>query len=309
MFDGLKRLLQNIARTLFPSKRKSVSPDEIIEQALEAAKLHAQDWGAESKQELPNLFDVTINGWDWSEYYSRRTGEIANRMAVTLLERMDSEKYVMEGTPVFKLYRSSNPDFDGVEVRVSFAGAEGARGGSPSRVRLASVGASTAKTERFPNKGLSDAETVKLPGGDTLKAGESLASVVDEDANKTVVAEKGAATAYLEQGSLRLRVADGYRVGAARDGASNPVEILLPSAGHEKTSREHGVFSLSGSQWSYMNLGVNGTKVEHLDGSTERLTKGESCLLRDADVLFFGTSTGYRFSAPDGWQDLSGTLS
>lgn len=303
MFASLKRFLQNLVRAMFPSKRKSVSPDEIIEQALEEAKLHAQDWGAESKQELPNQFDVTINGWDWGEYYSRRTGEIANRMAVTLLERMDSSEYVMEGTPVFKLYRSSDPDFDGVEVRVSFAGAEGNKDRGPSRVHSAPVGVNTAETERFPNQGngLYAAKTVELPGGDTLKAGRVFASAPDGDTNRTVVDEGGAALAYLERESLRLPVADGYRVGAGRDGVSNPAEVLLPCEGFEKTSREHGAFSLSGSQWSYTNIGVNGTKVEHHDGSVDRLTKNQSCLLSDGDMLFFGTPLGYRFTVHDGW--------
>ena len=312
---------QGFFGSLFSGGRQPVSPEDVIEAALAAAKAQARRWGGGNKEEVPNRFDVAINPQDWREYFSNHTEQTQARIADLLYERITAGNYSMEGRPQVRLYRDGDIDSTWVTVRASFADttvqSEGADVGRVNRARDAAdardVGCGPNKTIPFPDGGGSSVDepvrnenrvvsgaskTVPLSGGmpslDDMSSSE-YADALDALVPKTTPMPNGLSSVYLRGVEGTYPVAIGYRVGADRAGDTAPAEVLLPREGHDKMSREHGIFLAEGTKWIFVNYGGNGTRIRHVDGMEEKLGKNESTRIANADVLFFGTDDGYRF--------------
>lgn len=312
-------MMQGLFSDLFRGGKQSVSPEDVIEAALAAAKEQARRWGEGNKEEVPNRFDVAINPKDWREYFSNHTEQTQARIADLLYEKITAGNYSMEGRPQVRLYRDGDIDATWLTVRASFAEVEDRSGeagaGRSERGRgqggMRDVGALN-KTIPFSDGGASQggasdsedggavggaSKTVPLSDGSSPIDGMSpseYADALDALVPKTIPMPDGNSGVYLRGVEGKYPVSTGYRVGADRAGDTEPAEILLPREGHDKMSREHGIFLADGKKWIFVNYGGNGTRIRHADGAEEKLGKNESACIANADVLFFGTDDGYR---------------
>lgn len=91
-------------------------------------------------------------------------------------------------------------------------------------------------------------------------------------------------------------VRPGDVIGVARRSSDPAPDIVLPSIRTFKyVSQRHGTFTCAGGTWSYEQHDVNGTKVRHLDGSAQKLTKGSKTELASGDELSFAESAWMKF--------------
>lgn len=91
-------------------------------------------------------------------------------------------------------------------------------------------------------------------------------------------------------------VRPGDVIGVARRSSDPAPDIVLPSIRTFKyVSQRHGTFTCAGGTWSYEQHDVNGTKVRHLDGSVQKLTKGSKTELASGDELSFAESAWMKF--------------
>lgn len=91
-------------------------------------------------------------------------------------------------------------------------------------------------------------------------------------------------------------VRPGDVIGVARRSSDPAPDIVLPSMRTFKyVSQRHGTFTCAGGTWSYEQHDVNGTKVRHLDGSVQKLTKGSKIELASGDELSFAESAWMKF--------------
>lgn len=91
-------------------------------------------------------------------------------------------------------------------------------------------------------------------------------------------------------------VRPGDVIGVARRSSDPAPDIVLPSIRTFKyVSQRHGTFTCAGGTWSYEQHDVNGTKVRHLDGSVQKLTKGSKIELASGDELSFAESAWMKF--------------
>lgn len=91
-------------------------------------------------------------------------------------------------------------------------------------------------------------------------------------------------------------VRPGDVIGVARRSSDPAPDIVLPSIRTFKyVSQRHGTFTCAGGTWSYEQHDVNGTKVRHLDGSVQKLTKGSKAELASGDELSFAESAWMKF--------------
>ena len=91
-------------------------------------------------------------------------------------------------------------------------------------------------------------------------------------------------------------VRPGDVIGVARRRSDPAPDIVLPSIRTFKyVSQRHGTFTCAGGTWSYEQHDVNGTKVRHLDGSVQKLTKGSKTELASGDELSFAESAWMKF--------------
>lgn len=91
-------------------------------------------------------------------------------------------------------------------------------------------------------------------------------------------------------------VRPGDVIGVARRSSDPAPDIVLPSIRTFKyVSQRHGTFTCAGGTWSYEQHDVNGTKVRHLDGSVQKLTKGSKTELVSGDELSFAESAWMKF--------------
>ena len=91
-------------------------------------------------------------------------------------------------------------------------------------------------------------------------------------------------------------VRPGDVIGVARRSSDPAPDIVLPSIRTFKyVSQRHGTFTCTGGTWSYEQHDVNGTKVRHLDGSVQKLTKGSKTELASGDELSFAESAWMKF--------------
>lgn len=311
---------QGFLESLFAGGGQPVSPEDVIEAACAAAKAQARRWGEGSKEEVPNRFDVAINPKDWREYFSNHTEQTQARIADMLYDKITAGNYTMEGRPQVRLYRDGDIDATWLTVRASFVDvseqpdsgvgqANQGRGAGRGR----DVRGGLNKTVPFPDDAVpgedepsakgdgakgSVAETVPLQDDGEAPGGMSPSEYIDAlDAlvPKTIPMAGGQPRVYLRGVEGIYPVEAGFRIGADRAGDNPPAEILLPREGHEKTSREHGIFLADGKKWVFVNLGTNGTQIRHADGTEEELGKNESTRIANADVLRFGTDDEYRF--------------
>ena len=91
-------------------------------------------------------------------------------------------------------------------------------------------------------------------------------------------------------------VRPGDVIGVARRSSDPAPDIVLPSIRTFKyVSQRHVTFTCAGGTWSYEQHDVNGTKVRHLDGSVQKLTKGSKTELVSGDELSFAESAWMKF--------------
>ena len=296
-------MLQDYIDELFSGNRKIVSPEDIIEKAFEAAEAQARKWGEGNKEEVPNHYDVAINGRDWNEYYISSTEQKQLRIAELLNDKLMNANYMMEGYPQVLLYRDSDPDATWISVKTSFTEPMKKSDMQPSEPYVGNagpIGRDFGKTDVQPRGAgvvSPTAETVPYPDKPFANTNPIGKENHDAAVAETWVMPNEDPVAHLKGDDGSYQIAHGYRIGADRAGDGKPAEILLPADGHEKTSREHGIFMKDGDQWVFVNFGANGTTVQHADGSTSKLDKNASCPLSDGDALFFGTQHAYRFAS------------
>lgn len=91
-------------------------------------------------------------------------------------------------------------------------------------------------------------------------------------------------------------VRPGDVIGVARRDTDPAPDIVLPlirTFWH--VSQRHGTFSCADGTWSYEQHNANGTKVRHLDGSTQKVPAGSKVELASGDELSFAESAWMKF--------------
>ena len=91
-------------------------------------------------------------------------------------------------------------------------------------------------------------------------------------------------------------VRPGDVIGVVRRDTDPAPDIVLPlirTFWH--VSQRHGTFSCAGGIWSYEQHNANGTKVRHLDRSTQKVPAGSKVELASGDELSFAESAWMKF--------------